>query len=145
MKREAASQKIMVLGVDGMDPRLTCKYMAEGKMPNVKKLMERGACRDDLVLLGANPTVTPANVDHTGYRGLSDDPRDHRVLQTFSRRAGRDGVQSGQQKLPGRTAVECVWPKRAKKRWYGTGQASTWPPSSDVKICMWWTVPAQAV
>ena len=26
---------------------------------NVKKLMDAGACRDDLVLLGANPTITP--------------------------------------------------------------------------------------
>ena len=53
------SEKIMVLGIDGMDPRLTIKYMNEGKMPNVKKLMEKGASREDLVLLGANPTVTP--------------------------------------------------------------------------------------
>lgn len=59
MKREALAEKIMVLGVDGMDPRLTSKFVKEGKMPNVKKLMERGACREDLVLLGANPTVTP--------------------------------------------------------------------------------------
>ena len=59
MQRQAASEKIMILGVDGMDPRLTCKYVAEGLMPNVKKLMDRGACREDLVLLGANPTVTP--------------------------------------------------------------------------------------
>ena len=28
-------------------------------MPNTKKLMELGACRDDLVLLGAVPTITP--------------------------------------------------------------------------------------
>lgn len=45
MKREALAEKIMVLGVDGMDPRLTSKFVKEGKMPNVKKLMERGACR----------------------------------------------------------------------------------------------------
>lgn len=28
-------------------------------MPNVKKYIERGACREDLVLLGAQPTITP--------------------------------------------------------------------------------------
>ena len=44
MQRQAASEKIMILGVDGMDPRLTCKYVAEGLMPNVKKLMDIGAC-----------------------------------------------------------------------------------------------------
>jgi hypothetical protein len=33
--------------------------IAEGKMPNTKKFMEMGACREDLMLLGAVPTITP--------------------------------------------------------------------------------------
>ena len=53
------NKKILVLGVDGMDPRLTKKFVNAGKMPNVKKFIERGACREDLVLLGAVPTITP--------------------------------------------------------------------------------------
>ena len=59
MNQEVLSKKLMVLGVDGMDPRLSRKYVDEGKMPNLKKIIERGAQRDDLVLLGAQPTVTP--------------------------------------------------------------------------------------
>lgn len=38
MKRDALINKLMVLGVDGMDPRLSKKYIDEGKMPNLKKL-----------------------------------------------------------------------------------------------------------
>ena len=53
------SSKIMVLGVDGMDPRLAKKYVDEGKMPNLKTIIERGAQREDLVLLGIMPTITP--------------------------------------------------------------------------------------
>lgn len=59
MKRKTAD-KIMLVGIDGLDPRLTRKYVDEGKMPNTKKLIERGACRQDLVLLGGHPTVTPS-------------------------------------------------------------------------------------
>ena len=59
MKRTALSQKIIVLGVDGMDPRLTTKYLKQGLMPNTQAFIDRGACREDLVLLGAQPTVTP--------------------------------------------------------------------------------------
>ena len=55
----ALSNKILVLGVDGMDPRLTSKYVKEGKMPNVQKYIEAGSARADLVLLGGQPTVTP--------------------------------------------------------------------------------------
>ena len=54
------TEKIMVLGIDAMDPRLTKKFIAKGIMPNMEKFIERGACRDDLVLLGGHPTVTPS-------------------------------------------------------------------------------------
>ena len=53
------SEKVIVLGVDGMDPRITRRMIKENKLPNLKKLMDKGAMRDDLVLLGALPTITP--------------------------------------------------------------------------------------
>ena len=59
MQRKALADKILLLGIDGMDPRLTSKYVAEGKMPNTQKMIERGAQREDLVMLGGQPTVTP--------------------------------------------------------------------------------------
>ena len=59
LRNKALTEKVLLLGVDGMDPRFTKRLVEEGKMPNVKKLMDAGACRDDLMLLGANPTITP--------------------------------------------------------------------------------------
>ena len=59
MTRTAATEKLFILGVDAMDPRLTQKYVKQGLMPNMKKLIAQGACRENLVLLGAMPTVTP--------------------------------------------------------------------------------------
>jgi len=53
------SEKMIVVGIDGMDPRLTRKFVDEGKMPNTKAFIERGAQRHDLVMLGGQPTVTP--------------------------------------------------------------------------------------
>ena len=46
----AKSEKMFVLGMDGMDPRLTKKYVEMGIMPNTKKFIEQGAQREDLVL-----------------------------------------------------------------------------------------------
>ena len=54
------SEKMFVCGLDGMDPRLTKKYVEMGIMPNTKKFIEAGAQREDLVLLGGHPTVTPS-------------------------------------------------------------------------------------
>ena len=59
LRNKALTEKVLLLGIDGMDPRFTKRLVDEGKLPNVKKLMDAGACRDDLVLLGANPTITP--------------------------------------------------------------------------------------
>jgi predicted AlkP superfamily phosphohydrolase/phosphomutase len=36
-------QKLVILGFDGMDPRLVQKWMAEGKLPNMKKLADGGS------------------------------------------------------------------------------------------------------
>ncbi|MBQ2368943.1 MAG: alkaline phosphatase family protein, partial [Peptococcaceae bacterium] len=57
--RKAFADKIMLLGIDGMDPRLTRKYVDEGIMPNTAEYIKRGAARHDLVMLGGHPTVTP--------------------------------------------------------------------------------------
>jgi len=59
MTEQAQTQKILFLGIDGMDPNLTRKYVNEGKMPHIKKIIERGACREDLHMLGSVPTITP--------------------------------------------------------------------------------------
>ena len=53
------TEHVLVLGVDGMDPKLTKQYMDEGKLTHIQTLLKRGAAREDLVLLGALPTITP--------------------------------------------------------------------------------------
>ncbi len=37
------AQRVVVLGIDGMDPQLLRRYMAEGRMPNFAKLAARGS------------------------------------------------------------------------------------------------------
>ena len=41
-------KKVLVLGIDGMDSRITKKFLDEGKLPNIKKYLERGAARTGL-------------------------------------------------------------------------------------------------
>ncbi len=53
------SRKFLLLGIDAMDPRLTRKYINKGSMPNLKKILERGAARYELDMIGGQPTVTP--------------------------------------------------------------------------------------
>ena len=59
LRSKGLSEKVLLLGIDGMDPRFSRKMVDEGKTPNLKKLIERGSAREDLRLLGAVPTITP--------------------------------------------------------------------------------------
>lgn len=59
LRRKGLTEKIILLGIDGMDPRFSRKMVDEGKMPNLAKLIKKGAARHDLRLLGAVPTITP--------------------------------------------------------------------------------------
>ena len=59
LRSKGLTDKLIVLGIDGMDPRFTRAMVDEGKMPNTKKLIEMGAARHDLMLLGGMPTITP--------------------------------------------------------------------------------------
>ena len=59
LRSKGLTEKLIVLGIDGMDPRFSKAMIDEGKMPNLKKLVEMGAARADLALMGAMPTITP--------------------------------------------------------------------------------------
>ena len=48
MKYERMADKIMVLGIDGMDPELTRYHLEKGLMPNLEKFLARGSAREDL-------------------------------------------------------------------------------------------------
>ena len=53
------TRKVLVLGIDGMDPRFTKYLLDQGELPAIAEYVKRGACREDLVMLGAQPTITP--------------------------------------------------------------------------------------
>ena len=73
-KRTALVDKIMIVGIDGMDPKLTMKYMAEGKMPNTKRILERGVASKDLFKMCIRDRD---NAEATG----KDTPSNQTILQ----------------------------------------------------------------
>jgi len=54
--KKALAKKVVILGLDGMDPGLTTKFMREGRMPNFQKLAERGVFRP---LDTSQPSMSP--------------------------------------------------------------------------------------
>ena len=51
-----AGKKVIIIGIDGMDPRLSEKMMNDGKLPNFAKLSNQGGFR---ALGTSTPPQTP--------------------------------------------------------------------------------------
>lgn len=130
MERKASASKILCLGVDGLDPRLTRKYVDEGKMPHVARYIERGACRQDLVLLGAHPTVTPPMWTTLATGAYANT---HGITGFYH--ASQKGLEYQGYNLDSRNSkAEPLWncfAEAGKKTlvWHWPG--SSWPPTSD--------------
>jgi predicted AlkP superfamily phosphohydrolase/phosphomutase len=131
MKRTALSEKIIVLGIDGMDPRLTKKFVEEGRMPNTKKLIEHGAQREDLVMLGGVPTITPP-MWTTLATGAN--PNTHGITCFWNQNKYdlEEIVYSLDSRLCKAEQLWNVFAEEANKKtlvWHWPG--SSWPPTSD--------------
>jgi len=127
----ASASKILLLGIDGLDPRLTRKYLDEGKMPNTRALLERGAARHDLKMLGGTPTVTPPmwTTMATGcYANV------HGIVE-FNRAMPELGLEYLGYNLDSRYCkAEPLWnvlAEAGKKTLVFTWPGSAWPPTSD--------------
>ena len=129
MKR---AEKILILGVDGMDPKLTRKFVDQGKMPNTLKFIQKGSSRKDLRMLGAQPTITPP-MWTTMATGAY--PMTHGITCFY-----RQSPHSLDTKEYNLTSSNCkaeqlwnVFAEAGKKTlvWHWPG--SSWPPSSDSK------------
>lgn len=129
MERKALSDKILCLGIDGLDPRFTKHLIDQGKLPNLKKFVEVGACREDLSMLGGHPTITPpmwttlATGCYANVHGITD----------FSRRGSR--IDAIAYNMDSRNChAEQIWncfAEAGKKTLVMHWPGSSWPPSSD--------------
>ena len=75
----AAATRVVVLGLDGLDPGMTLRLMREGRLPNFSKLAERGVFRP---LDTSNPSISPVawSTFSTGV-----DPSRHAIYDFLTR------------------------------------------------------------
>lgn len=123
------TKKVFIMGIDGMDPKITQQYIDEGLMPNLVKFLERGSARENLAMIGGQPTVTPP-MWTTLATGAS--PYVHSV-HSFSRAGDYIGL-AGYNFDSRNCLAEQLWNVTAEAGiktlvWHWPGSA--WPPSSD--------------
>ena len=80
-------QKLIILGIDGMDPQLLKKFMAEGKMPNFSALAQKGSFRLLTTSIPPQSPVAWSNLItgmNAGGHGIFDFiHRDPKTLQPY--------------------------------------------------------------
>ena len=130
MQRKAMTDKMIVVGIDGFDPAHAKYMLDQGKMPNLAKLIEKGSSREDLVLLGCMPTVTPPMWTTLATGATA---RVHGITGFFNQHPTK--LETVVYALDSRMCkAEPLWnvfAESGKKTlvWHWPG--SSWPPTSD--------------
>ncbi len=91
----AGEKKLIILGIDGMDPDLLTKFMAEGKMPNFARLAQQGSFRRLTTSIPPQSPVAWSNLItgmNAGGHGIFDfihrDPKTFQLYFSTSRVEG---------------------------------------------------------
>src|SRR5581483_1421758 len=98
----SAGKKVIVIGIDGMDPRLSEAMMRDGQLPNLAKLRATG---------GFSPlgTSTPPQSPVAWANFINGaDPGSHGIFDFIHRKPGEQctPIASGAETLPGEGAWE---------------------------------------
>lgn len=91
----AGGRKLIILGIDGMDPDLLMKFMSEGKMPNFARLAQQGSFRRLTTSIPPQSPVAWSNLItgmNAGGHGIFDfihrDPKTFQLYFSTSRVEG---------------------------------------------------------
>jgi predicted AlkP superfamily phosphohydrolase/phosphomutase len=93
--RAQDAHKLIILGIDGMDPQLLRQFMGEGRMPNFAKLAQQGSFRELTTSIPPQSPVAWSNLItgmNAGGHGIFDfihrDPKTHELYFSTSRVEG---------------------------------------------------------
>ncbi len=127
---KSLTNKVLLLGVDGLDPKLTSKYLKQGLLPNIEKYVRSGAQRENLQLICTPPTITPPLWTTLATGAL---PITHGI--TCFWRQDPVHLDTASYNLDSRLCqAEALWNVTAEAGmktlvWHWPG--SSWPPTSD--------------
>ena len=132
-KGYGVTNKVIMIGIDGMDPLYTQGLLSQGKLPNIKKFIERGTTTKDLGMMGALPAYTPpcwcslATGAWPGTHGITDF-WNHKSGDSLSKLT--IGFNSNL------CQTEYIWDVFAKngKKAIVFGWPTAWPPTNEDSI-----------
>ena len=125
-----AKKRVMMIGLDGADPFVIKKLMNDGRLPNMKKLLDNGVATEGLDMIGAQPSVTPPNWTSLATGSW---PRTHGVTCFFNHTLGKP-LDAFSINWDARTVEsELIWEtfSKNKKRSIMLNYCEAWPPRDE--------------
>ena len=138
-KLDGKYKRVIVLGFDGMDPRLTSRFMEEGALPNLRLLKERGSFSP---LRTTMPAISPAawssfstGVDpsfHNIFDFLTRDPVSYMPVLSSARINGsKRTLEIGKYRIPlGKPDIR--FQRKSRSFWSVLGENAV--PSSIIHV-----------
>ncbi len=139
--KHARVKRLVILGLDGMDPGLTTKFMREGRLPNFQRLADRGVFRP---LDTSYPSMSPVawssfttGVDpsrHNIYDFLTRDPCTYTpMLSSTDIRASKKVLNIGKYMVPlGKPSIKLL--QRSQAFWKLLGEKNIFSTIQRVPI-----------
>jgi len=136
-----SAKRFIVVGLDGQDPRLTDRFLAEGKLPNLQKLAEEGCYHR---IRTTYPSVSPVAWSsfatgtnpgkHNIFDFLARDPKTYLPLLSSTRIGKLEKfVRLGKWRIP-LHKPELTLLRRSKPFWKLLGEANIWSTVLRVPI-----------
>jgi predicted AlkP superfamily phosphohydrolase/phosphomutase len=120
-------KRAMMIGLDGADPLVVKRLINEGRLPNLKKVLEQGVQTEDMRLIGAYPSVTPPN---WASLATGNWPRTHGVTDFFNQTLGKPLNTCELNWDSRRVNSEFIWEafSREGKKSIMLNYCEAWPP-----------------
>lgn len=120
-------KRAMVIGLDAADPVQIRRLMDEGKMPNLKKLLENGTANKNLAMIGCLPSVTPPNWCSIATGAW---PRTHGITCYNNTTLGQSLTLEEVNWTSANVTAEYIWEQfdREDKRSIVLSYCGAWPP-----------------
>lgn len=120
-------KRAMMIGLDSADPVQVKRLINEGKMPNLKKLLENGAANENLAMLGCLPSVTPPNWCSIATGAW---PRTHGITCYNNQTLGKSLKLEELNWMSTNVEAEFIWEAFSKsgKRNIMLNYCEAWPP-----------------
>ena len=130
-----ALKRVMMIGIDGMDPKIVRRMLDAGRLPHMQRALDSGVATAGLDMLGVFPTVTPPNWVSLATGNW---PRTHGVTCFHNHTLGKELDMFEANWDSRRVESEYIWEAfaRENRRSIMLNYCQAWPPrvASDKTI-----------